>query len=622
MHEDQKSDSLDLKRLAFQAFFAIASGFFLFIFLWLGSIILDQVWNSGTIMPGISMQGIDLSGLTIDEAAQKLGTEFVFTPTGEISLTYADIVWQAAPDQLGLTLDLQGSARQAYDFGRKGSLGSFLAYQLMNRRSKHDLPAIVVFDQQKAYEYLVQVSQAYDLPLREAGLELNGTQVIALPGQAGRKLDIPASMEQLTEQTRRGEFSSLTMTVVEQQPDIIDAGPFAAAAQEILARPFILQVPAGQPDAGRNYSIEPEDMAPMLFFTRQQQNGQAALVPEFRSDLLTAWINDLALRVNIWPQNARFIFNDETRQLDLLSASTTGRSLDVQVSLASAQSALAQRQAGAVLTFNSAAPAVDDSKTGADLGITELVHMESSYFFGSSEARIQNIEKAASEFHGLLIPPGAVFSMAANMGDISLDNGYTEALIIFNGRTIEGVGGGVCQVSTTLFRTAFFAGFPINERYPHAYRVSYYEKTASNQRNSDLAGLDATVFVPLVDLKFTNDTPYWLLMETYISRSTHRLTWKFYSTSDGRTMEWQTTGPVNIVEAKKPLYKLNTDLNTGEIRQVDYEADGADVRVERSVFRDGNIYFSDTINTHYEPWRAIFEYGPGTEGIPESQATQ
>ena len=91
--------------------------------------------------------------------------------------------------------------------------------------------------------------------------------------------------------------------------------------------------------------------------------------------------------------------------------------------------------------------------------------MESSYFFGSSEARIQNIEKAASEFHGLLIPPGATFSMAANMGDISLDNGYTEALIIFNGRTIEGVGGGVCQVSTTLFRTAFFAGFPINERY-------------------------------------------------------------------------------------------------------------------------------------------------------------
>ncbi len=622
MQDDQNTSSPDLKRLAFQAFFAITSGIFLFIFLWLVSIIFDQFWNSGVIMPGISMRGIDLSGLTLDEAAQKLSSEFSFTSSGEISLTYADIVWQAAPEQLGLTLDARGSARQAYDLGRKGSLGSFLAYQLMNRRSKHDLPALVVFDQQKAYDYMVQVSQAYDLPLLEAGLELNGTQVIAIPGQAGRKLDITASLERLSEQARQGEFSSFTMVLIEQQPSIMDAGPFAAAAQEILARPFILQVPAGQPDAGRNYSIEPEDMAPMLNFTRQQQNGQAVLVPEFRADLLSSWINDLASRVNIWPQNARFIFNDETRQLDLLSPSTMGRTLDVQASLISAQSALAQHQPGAVLTFISAAPAVDDSKTAADLGITELVHMESSYFFGSSEARIQNIEKAASEFHGLLIPPGATFSMAANMGDVSLDNGYTEALIIFDGRTIEGVGGGVCQVSTTLFRTAFFAGFPIIERYPHAYRVSYYEKTASNQRNSDLAGLDATVYVPFVDLKFTNDTSYWLLMETYVSRSAHRLTWKFYSTSDGRTMEWQTTGPVDVVKAKKPLYKLNPDLNAGEIDQVDYEADGADVRVERSVFRNGSLYFSDTIDTHYEPWRAIFEYGPGTEGIPESQATQ
>ncbi len=622
MQKDQNSGPTDLKRLAFQAFFAITTGFFLFIFLWLGSIILDQVWNSGTIMPGISMQGIDLSGLTLEEAAQKLGAEFAFSPTGEISLTYADIVWQVSPSQLGLALDAQNSARQAYDYGRRGSLGSVLAYQLMNRRSKHDLPAIVVFDQQKAYDYLVQVSQAYDLPLREAGLELNGTQVTAIPGQAARKLDIPASLERLTEQARRGDFSSFTMALIEQQPDIMDAGPFAAAAQEILARPFILQVPQGQPDAGRNYTIEPEDMAPMLNFTRQQQNGQAALVPEFRTDLLNAWLNDLASRVNIWPQNARFIFNDETRQLNLLSPSTMGRTLDVQASLASAQGALAQRQPGAVLTFNSAEPAVDDSKTAAELGITELIHMESSYFFGSNEARIQNIEKASSEFHGLLIPPGATFSMAANMGDISLDNGYSEALIIFNGRTIEGVGGGVCQVSTTLFRTAFFAGFPISERYPHAYRVSYYEKTAANQRNSNLAGLDATVYIPLVDLKFTNDTPYWLLMETYVNRAAHRLTWKFYSTSDGRSMEWQTTGPVNVVEAKKPIYKLNTDLDAGEIRQVDFEADGADVRVERSVFRDGNLYFSDTIHTHYEPWRAIFEYGPGTEGIPESGETQ
>ena len=94
---------------------------------------------------------------------------------------------------------------------------------------------------------------------------------------------------------------------------------------------------------------------------------------------------------------------------------------------------------------------------------------------------MQNIQIAASRFHGLLVPPGATFSMAQQIGDISLDNGYAEAPIIVGDRTINGVGGGVCQVSTTLFRTAFFAGFPIVDRTPHAYRVGYYEQTATGQ---------------------------------------------------------------------------------------------------------------------------------------------
>ena len=622
MQEKHSTDSPNFQRLAFQAFFAIFTGLLLFVFLWLGSITIDQIWNSGKIMPGISMQGIDLSGLTTDEAAKKLNDNFVFTNTGDITLAYADLLWQAVPDQLGFDLNIEESVKQAYEFGRKGPLGRFLAYQLFSRRSSHDLPPIMTFDQQKVYDYLVQVSQTYDQPLREASLELNGTQVVAIPGQAGSLLDIPASIDRMTEQVRRGDFSSFTLILIEEQPEIMDASQFATAAQEILAQPFSLRIPDGLPDASRNFTIKPEDMAPMLVFTRQQQNGQAVLVPEFRQELLTAYLNNLATRVNILPKNARFIFNDETLQLDLLTSSSLGRELDIQASLSAIQSALSQRQSSATLTLNVIAPTVDDSKTAADLGITELIYMDSSYFFGSSEARIQNIEKASSEFHGLLIPPGATFSMAANMGDVSLDNGYTEALIIFNGRTIEGVGGGVCQVSTTLFRTAFFAGFPITERYPHAYRVSYYEKTSGNKRDSNLAGLDATVYVPLVDLKFTNDTPNWLLMETYVNRASSRLTWKFYSTSDGRSVEWLTTGPENIVEAKKPLYKLNQELDVGEIKQVDWEADGADVRVERSVYRGGSLYFSDTFFTHYEPWRAIYEYGPGTDGIPTSEETQ
>ncbi len=206
--------------------------------------------------------------------------------------------------------------------------------------------------------------------------------------------------------------------------------------------------------------------------------------------------------------------------------------------------------------------------------------------------------------------------MADILGDISLDKGYEEALIIYGDRTIKGVGGGVCQVSTTLFRAAFFGGYQIDERNPHAYRVLYYEQGPS----SPGPGLDATVFVPLVDFKFTNDSENWLLLETYLYGN-RQLLWKFYSGSDGRTVEWTSSGPRNVKEAPEPLYKKNEEFEKGEIEQVDFEADGMDVTVTRTVRRGGQVLHDDTFKTHYLPWRAIYEYGPGTD-LPDDAKTE
>jgi vancomycin resistance protein YoaR len=247
------------------------------------------------------------------------------------------------------------------------------------------------------------------------------------------------------------------------------------------------------------------------------------------------------------------------------------------------------------------------------LGVTQLVSEQTTYFYGSSSSRIQNIVAAAGQFHGVLVAPGEIFSMATILSDISLENGFAEALIIYGGRTIKGVGGGVCQVSTTLFRTVFFGGFPVIERYSHAYRVTYYEMDRSGSKDARLAGLDAAVFFPLVDFKFQNDTPYWLLMETYVNVQARTITWKFYSTSDGRSVTWDTTGPYNTVPPKPTVFEENPELREGELEQVDYSAEGADVSVSRSVWRNGQIYFSDEFRTYYQPWSAVCQYGPGTE---------
>jgi vancomycin resistance protein YoaR len=119
-----------------------------------------------------------------------------------------------------------------------------------------------------------------------------------------------------------------------------------------------------------------------------------------------------------------------------------------------------------------------------------------------------------------------------------------------------------------------------------------------------------------VDFKFSNDTSNWLLMETYVNAAGRSLTWKFYSTSDGRTVDWETSGLKNKEDSPKPLYEENPDLEKGEIKQVDWEVEGADVSVTRIVRRDGEVLYEDTFATHYLPWRAVYQYGPGTKGMP------
>jgi vancomycin resistance protein YoaR len=319
------------------------------------------------------------------------------------------------------------------------------------------------------------------------------------------------------------------------------------------------------------------------------------------------------------PQDAKFIFNDDTHQLDLMEDSRVGRALDVDASVKAINEAIGRGEHTVSLVVNEAQPRVSGTATAQELGITQLIHAETSYFYGSSAERIQNITAAAKQFHGVLVAPGETFSMGEHLGDVSLDNGFAEALIIYGGRTIKGVGGGVCQVSTTLFRTAFNAGFPIIERTPHAYRVSYYEETASGAVDTRLAGLDATVYFPLVDFKFKNDTPYWLLMETYMGSGS--LTWKFYSTSDGRSVTWDTTGPTNVVPAPPPSFEENPELKKNEMKQVDWAANGADVTVTRTVWKDGAVLFQDTISTQYQPWQAICQYGPDSKN-PEKLAEE
>ena len=578
-----------------------------------------QLFYAGRIFPGVSVAGVDLSGLSPSDAAVRLNESLSYPITGKVLFKDGEKAWVASPAQLGMVFDPSSSALTAYKLGRSGGLFGALSGQMRAAGRGASVPPVVVFDERVAHQFLTQIATQINQPLQEASLTLDGTNVVAQPGQVGRELKIDATLIYLTAQLQTFADGEVELVVQEIHPQILDVTAQADTARQILSQPLTLVIPNAGPGDPGPYIYNPEVIVNLLTVQRVQngdQTGvQVALNPKALRDMLVP-VKD---QVDRLPSDAKFIFDDETRQLDLKEDSRVGRALDVDASIIAINEAVGRGEHTASLVINEAQPRVSSTATGQELGITELIWEETSYFYGSSAERIQNITAAAASYHGILVGPGETFSMGQYLSDVSLENGFAEALIIYGGRTIKGVGGGVCQVSTTLFRTVFNAGFPIVERTPHAYRVSYYEQTASGAVDTRLAGLDATVYFPLVDFKFTNDSPYWILMETYMGSGS--LTWKFYSTKDGRSVTWETSGPTNVTPAPSPTFEENPELGKNEMKQVDWAANGADVNVTRTVWKDGVVYFQDTVTTHYEPWQAICQYGPDSKN-PEKLADE
>jgi vancomycin resistance protein YoaR len=598
---------------------AVLGGLIIFSVLLIGLVIGFNFKYSGHIFPGVMVAGVDLSGLTPDQAAAQIRNNLDYPTEGRITFRDGDKTWTASPGELGLYLDPQATALVALRYGREGDPIRRLAAQFKGWYLGTSLSPRYVLDERATQSYLAALAAQNDRPKVEATLSIEGTNVVTQHGQVGRQMDINATMDSLRSQVQTLQDGEVGLVITEDAPGVLDTEPQAQVARQIISQPLVLSMADAKKNDPGPWTIDPNLLSQLLTIQRVTTSQGDQYQVGLQTDTLRVYLENLAPQISRNRQNARFIFNDDTRKLDLIQTAMVGRSLNVAATIEAINQKLIAGEHKVDLVVDTIQPDVGDDAKAKQLGITELVSSYTSYFYGSSAERIQNISTAASRFHGLLVAPGATFSMGDALGDVSLDNGYAEALIIYGNRTIEGVGGGVCQVSTTLFRTAFFGGYPIVERYPHAYRVGYYEQRADGGNNADLAGLDATVFMPLVDFKFVNDTPSWLLMETYVNEAARTITWKFYSTSDGRKVEWSTSGLENVVPAPDPLYEENPDLAKGEVKQVDWAVDGADVTVIRTVIRDGKVISSDKFITHYIPWQAIYQYGPGTEGMPPDE---
>ena len=567
------------------------------------------------IFPGVRVSGVSLSGLTKSEAESLLRERLTFPFAKAFAFHYGDDVWHGIPDDLGMQIQYTATVENAFKYGRGADELLNMRHQVKALMTGKNFEPVLLFDERVAFNFITGMAQYIDIPMEQPSITLQGKSVEIEAGKSGRLLDRAMTMTMLEMLAKSMRTTDLDLPVVTLETTADNLAEKKAQLEHILTNDFTLYISAGN-GLHPVDTISGELLAGWIDFTPLIHRGEITIEMTIKRN---PFYNRLvALSVDLYqkPQNARFIFNDDTRIIEPFAEAVVGQELDLEASLKNIQAAIQSGRSNAELVLKMTEPEIRSDANGAELGITELAFSQYTYFYGSSPERVQNIVAGSAPFHGMLIKSGETFSMAENIGDINIDNGFAEAAVIYGNETIQGVGGGICQVSTTLFRTALNYGLPIKERHQHAYRVFYYERMANGNIDPNLSGLDASVFFPVLDLKFTNDTPYWILMEVYVNREAYSIQWKFYSTKVNRYVELKTTGPTNLTEPEDPIYRENPKLSTGVIEQVDYEIKGADVDIVRTVYEDGLVHLQDRFVTNYRPWQAIYEYGPGTPNIP------
>lgn len=584
----------------------IIAGLLLVFFAMVGSLAGYQFMYQDKVVPGVStVYGADMTGMTAAEVRSELENRFTYANEATFTFQYDNQSWTYTAAELGVALDVDATVEAIVKAGRDGNSISNLWDQWLIYRDGYAVSPVVTYNQSEAEAILLTIAEEINQPVRDATITISGGQAVAGESQVGRDVDVQTALDLLRRDILRLVSSSeIIIPVQTTSPAIADATEAVAIANRILdPRGVTFYIPSELGIDAGPWTATPISLENMLRIDRVDNgDGTARYDVYVTSDQARQFLTDLAPELVSEPVNARFLFNESTSQLELLDPGRNGRRLNIEATLPQFEAAaLSTDNRQVPLVFEDVLAEVNPNMTAADLGITELVIERTTSFRGSTQARLTNVTVAAARFHGLVIPPNSIFSFNEWLGDVSLDTGFEEALIIYGDQTITGVGGGVCQVSTTVFQTAFFGGYEIIERVPHGYRVSYYEQDGTGP------GLDATVYSPIVDFKFRNDTDYYLLIESYVNPSNYTLTFKFYSTDTGRYVE--VDGPTirNTQPAPPPIYRETPGIT--RTIQVDYAVPGADVYVYRDVYDQyGNLIVEDeTFISNYVPWPAQFQ---------------
>jgi vancomycin resistance protein YoaR len=365
----------------------------------------------------------------------------------------------------------------------------------------------------------------------------------------------------------------------------------------------------------KKWTLEPEQLAQFVIQdVDTSKQGADAFTVEVDEQSLATWLDGLvAADIEKAPVNAKVAWSDKKKALIATEKSRKGARLK-PLSLARevVQSFWGDHKAVNV-PVTVLQPDVDSDNLEA-LGITTKLAVGDSSYVGSNDGRATNIVVGSGLLNGALIPPHGIFSFNHAIGVIEVEKGYVEASVIQGERIGRDVGGGICQVSTTVFRAALLAGVPIVEWWPHTYRLGFYEQ------DGWAPGFDASILQPNDDpfsggdFRFENPTDSWMLVESYTADE--RVYVIIYGAKTGYEVQFtepQISGP--IPPPDHPLEVVDSTLEAGTVQQSELAQPGYEVVFDRIVTdKDGNEVMRDTWDTVFASRPDVWKVSPDMEG--------
>jgi vancomycin resistance protein YoaR len=415
------------------------------------------------------------------------------------------------------------------------------------------LPVDVSVDDEALAAALSGLAAEVDAPPVEGDVVLAGGVPSAVTPAPGRRLDTAAAAAALREQWLRAD-PPLELPSVELTPEVGQAAVDAALAEaeQVLAEDVTVVV------ADRRVVLPPQLVGDGLGYG---PDGDGGLRLEGDGAALRQIVLSRDPDAERAPVDATVTLRNGAPEV---VPGAPGVVLD-EAELAEQVAAAALGDRVAELEASVAEPAFTTEQAEA-LGIRELVS-EFSTPYPSNAARTENLRVATATINGMIVRPGDTFSLNDALGERTTEKGYRAAGVISNGRYSEGVGGGVSQVSTTLYNAAFFAGLEDVEHKPHSFYISRYPEGREATLNWD----------PRVEMIFRNTTPYGVLIEAYLAGG--RVHVRMWSTPYWE-VETSTSERSNF---REPQTVYDDDPNC----EPQAPASGFDVTVTRVLKRDG-----------------------------------